>query len=99
MNHKGTTLNEYKPFLGFGLGLRPDYYDEILQTKPPVDWFEILSENYMVPGGKPLYYLDKLRAHYPLVMHGVSLSLGSTDPLDQTYLQALKRLVDRVEPH
>lgn len=86
------------PFLGFGLGLRPDYYEEILAQKPDLDWFEILTENYLVPGGKPLYYLDKIRAQYPIVMHGVSLSLGSTDPIDIEYLHQLKNLAARVEP-
>lgn len=86
------------PFLGFGLGLRPDYYEEILQTQPSLDWFEITTENYMIPGGKPLYYLDKIRQNYPVVMHGVSLSLGSTDPLDMDYLKQLKALAQRVEP-
>lgn len=86
------------PFLGFGLGLRPDYYEEILAEKPDLDWFEIVTENYLIPGGKPLYYLDKIRAHYPVVMHGVSLSLGSADPLDTDYLQQVKALVARVEP-
>jgi uncharacterized protein (UPF0276 family) len=94
-----TYKSQPKPnYLGFGLGLRPDYYDEILETKPNLDWFEITTENYMVAGGKPLYYLDKIRAHYPIVMHGVSLSLGSTDPLDQDYLNQLKSLAERVEP-
>ncbi|MGC1181982.1 DUF692 domain-containing protein [Legionella sp.] len=86
------------PFLGFGLGLRPDYYEEILAQKPDLDWLEIITENYLVPGGKPLYYLDKIRALYPIVMHGVSLSLGSTDPLDRDYLKQLKALIARVEP-
>jgi uncharacterized protein (UPF0276 family) len=86
------------PFLGFGLGLRPDYYEEILTQKPALDWFEILTENYLVPGGKPLFYLDKIREHYPIVMHGVSLSIGSTDPLDTEYLKQLKDLAARVEP-
>jgi uncharacterized protein len=86
------------PFLGYGLGLRPDYYDVILEHKPEVDWFELLTENYLVPGGKPLYYLDQIRAHYPLVMHGVSLSLGSTDLIDTDYLKALKALSKRIEP-
>src|SRR4051794_36014727 len=86
------------PFLGFGLGLRPEYYEEILQDKPDIDWFEILSENYLIPGGKPLYYLDKIREHYPIVMHGVSLSLGSTDPIDMDYLKQLKALACRIEP-
>ncbi|MDO6462262.1 DUF692 domain-containing protein [Granulosicoccaceae sp. 1_MG-2023] len=87
-----------KPFLGFGLGLRTDHYAAIMADKPPVDWFEIISENYMVPGGKPLYHLDRVRADYPLVMHGVSLSIGSTDPLDRDYLAALKALAGRIEP-
>jgi uncharacterized protein (UPF0276 family) len=86
------------PFLGFGLGLRPLHYHTILDTKPQVDWFEIISENYMVAGGKPLHFLDRIRAEYPLVMHGVSLSIGSTDPLDIEYLRKLKALAERVEP-
>ena len=86
------------PFLGFGLGLRPDYYEEILTQKPNLDWFELVTENYLIPGGKPLYYLDKIRAHYPMVMHGVSLSLGSSDPIDFDYLRQLSALVARVEP-
>ncbi|MEE9327192.1 MAG: DUF692 domain-containing protein [Cocleimonas sp.] len=88
-----------RPFLGFGLGLRTEHYQTILDNKPDVDWFEILSENYMVPGGKPLDFLDKIRADYPMVMHGVSLSIGSTDPLDKTYLKQLKQLATRVEPY
>jgi len=86
------------PFLGFGLGLRPPHYHAILNTRPTVDWFEILSENYLVPGGKPLYFLDRIRADYPMVMHGVSLSIGSTDALDMAYLRDLKALAERVEP-
>jgi uncharacterized protein (UPF0276 family) len=86
------------PRLGYGLGLRPIYYDEILSTKPPVDWFEIISENYMIPGGRPLAMLERVRAEYPIVMHGVSMSLASTDPLDFEYLKALKTLADRIEP-
>ena len=62
--------------LGYGLGLRSEYYQEILEHRPPVDWFEVLSENYLVEGGKALYYLDAIGEHYPLVMHGVSLSIG-----------------------
>ena len=84
--------------LGFGLGLRTDHYEAILETRPRVDWFEALSENYLVPGGKPLYFLDRIRADYPLVLHGVSLSIGSTDALDYDYLNALKQLTRRVEP-
>ncbi len=88
-----------RPFLGFGLGLRTDHYTYIEEHQPDVDWFEILSENYMVPGGKPLAHLERIRADYPMVMHGVSLSIGSTDPLDLDYLRDLKALAERVEPH
>lgn len=84
--------------LGYGLGLRPVYYDEILSTRPPVDWFEIISENYMLAGGRPLAMLDRVRADYPIVMHGVSMSLASTDPLNLDYLRQLKALAERVEP-
>ena len=83
---------------GFGLGLRTAHYEEILAAQPRVDWFEALSENYMVAGGKPLHYLDRIRADYPMVMHGVSLSVGSSDPLDRDYLKALKALAQRIEP-
>jgi uncharacterized protein (UPF0276 family) len=86
------------PPLGFGLGLRTEHYNAILDTKPQVDWFEALSENYMIPGGLPLNFLDRIRADYPVVMHGVSLSIGSTAPFDQVYLKDLKKLVDRVQP-
>ena len=67
-------------FLGFGLGLRAQHYDEILNGDPPVDWFEVISENYMLPGGQPLRVLDRIRERYPVVMHGVSLSIASTAP-------------------
>jgi len=86
------------PFLGFGLGLRTEHYNAILETKPKVDWFEALSENYMIPGGKPLDFLDKIRADYPMVMHGVSLSIGSTAEVDKDYLRDLKKLADRIQP-
>lgn len=84
--------------LGYGLGLRPVYFDEIMSTCPPVDWFEILSENYLVEGGRPLATLDRIRSDYPIVMHGVSMSLASTDPLDFDYLAQLKALIARVQP-
>lgn len=87
-----------RPFLGFGLGLRTDHYQHVIEHRPLVDWFEIISENYMVPGGKPLANLDKIRADYPMVMHGVSMSIGGTDPLNQVYLEKLKNLIERVEP-
>lgn len=95
MQHKNV---QKMPYLGFGLGLRPDYYEEILAKNPDLDWLEIVTENYLIPGGKPLYYLEKIRANYPIVMHGVSLSIGSTDPLDMGYLRQLKALVARIEP-
>jgi uncharacterized protein len=84
--------------LGFGLGLRPVYYREIFESKPPVDWFEVISENYMVKGGPPLAALERIRADYPIVMHGVSMSIASTAPLDMDYLRALKDLADRFQP-
>jgi len=96
MNHPA--LSSQRPNLGFGLGLRVDHYETILNTSPAVDWFEIISENYLVPGGKPLHYLDRIRERYPLVMHGVSLSIGSTDPLNRDYLKQLKELAARVQP-
>jgi len=89
---------ERRPNLGFGLGLRTAHYQTILAEKPPVDWFEVITENYLVPGGKPLYYLDSIRADYPLVMHGVSLSIGGTDPLNWDYLRQVKALAERIEP-
>ncbi|MCG7868449.1 MAG: DUF692 domain-containing protein [Candidatus Thiodiazotropha taylori] len=92
------TNGKQRPFLGYGLGLRRQHYEDVLDTKPEVDWFEILSENYMVDGGKPLYYLDRIREHYPMVMHGVSMSIGSTEPLNYEYLDRLKTLIERVEP-
>ena len=86
------------PYLGFGLGLRPDHYADILDGNPPVDWFEAISENYMVPGGRPLRVLDEIRARYPIVLHGVSLSIASTAPFDETYLRDLRDLAARAEP-
>ncbi len=86
------------PNLGFGLGLRTDHYDSVIAERPDnIDWFEILSENYMVDGGKPLHYLDAIREHYPMVMHGVSMSIGGADPLDRDYLKRLKALAGRVQ--
>ncbi len=86
------------PYLGFGLGLRTVHFDAVLEQRPEVDWFEVLTENFMVEGGKPRHYLHRIREHYPLVMHGVSLSIGSTEPLDTTYLKALGQLAREVEP-
>jgi uncharacterized protein (UPF0276 family) len=85
-------------FLGFGLGLRVPHFQHVLEHRPPVDWFEVLSDNFMVAGGKPKYYLYKIREHYPMVMHGVSLSIGSTDPLNIEYLKKLKILANDIQP-
>lgn len=86
----------------FGLGLRPTHYDAILSDHAGpaarVDWFEALTENYLVPGGKPIHFLEQVRIRYPVVLHGVSLSIGSIDPLDFDYLAALKALAERIEP-
>ena len=87
-----------RPSLGFGLGLRVDHYEAILADSPAVDWFEALTENYLVPGGKPLDYLSRVRERYPIVLHGVSLSIGSTQPLDRDYLAQVKALARRIEP-
>jgi uncharacterized protein len=84
---------------GFGLGLRPTHYEAILSGPQPIDWLEIITENYLVPGGKPLDYLERVRERFPLVMHGVSLSIGSTDPLDTAYLASVRALAARIEPH
>jgi uncharacterized protein (UPF0276 family) len=86
------------PSPGFGLGLRTTHYAELLAQPYHVDWFEILSENYMIPGGKPLAMLDKIRRDYPMVMHGVSMSIGSTEGPTEDYLRDLKILIDRVNP-
>ncbi len=83
---------------GFGLGLRTEHYADFTAAPQAVDWLEVISENYMVPGGKPLHFLDRIRRDYPMVMHGVSLSIGSSDPLNLDYLRELKALIDRVQP-
>jgi uncharacterized protein len=84
------------PDLGVGVGLRLPHYEAIFASFPPIDWFEIISENFMVPGGMPLANLNRILERYPVVQHGVSLSIGSTSPLDWDYLHALKKLLQRV---
>ncbi len=86
------------PSPGFGLGLRSAHYADFLAAPQPLDWLEIISENYFGAGGKPLDMLDRIRADYPMVMHGVSLSIGSADGLDPAYLKQLRALADRVQP-
>lgn len=83
------------PDLGFGIGLRTVHFPHILSKHPPVDWFEILSENFMDTAGRPLWVLDQVAEQYPIVMHGVSLSVGSTDPVNFDYLRRLKALAVR----
>jgi hypothetical protein len=83
---------------GFGLGLRTEHYAAFAEPQPGIDWLEVISENYLVPGGKPLHHLDRIRRDHPMVMHGVSMSIGSTDPLDLAYLRDLKALAGRIEP-
>ncbi|MEO6327192.1 MAG: DUF692 domain-containing protein [Thermoanaerobaculia bacterium] len=83
------------PHLGFGIGLRTTHFGEILAGSPAVDFFEILSENFLDTGGRPAYVLDQVAERYPIVMHGVSLSIGSVDPLDRSYLAKLKALAKR----
>ena len=83
--------------LGFGLGLRSDHYDTILTELPPIGFFEALTEIYLVPGGKALHYLNRVREKYPLVLHGVSLSIGSTQPINRDYLKALRTLMQRIQ--
>ncbi len=87
------------PDLGIGVGLRTTHYQHLLSAKPAVDFLEIVSDNYMESAGRPLEVLDQLAAHYPIVMHGVSLSVGATAPLDRAYLRNLVTLRDRVHAH
>jgi uncharacterized protein len=82
----------------FGLGLRTAHYEAIFADPPALDFFEIISENYMVPGGRPLANLMRIRRDYPMLMHGVSLSIGGTDPINREYLRDLKKLAQLVEP-
>lgn len=83
---------------GFGLGLRPPHYEEFLSGGVPVDFVEVISENFMLDGGRPLHTLERIRKIHPVALHGVSMSVGSADGLDRDYLQRLRTLVDRIEP-
>ena len=84
---------------GFGLRLRTPHYEAVLNEPHAIDWLEVITENYLVPGGKPIHYLERIRERFPLVMHGVSLSIGSTDPVDFDYLAGVRALAARIEPH
>lgn len=86
---------------GFGLGLRPEHYAEVLagaDASRRVDWFEVITENHLVAGGRPLHVLDRVRERWPVAMHGVSLSIGSIAPLDAGYLERVRGLAARCEP-
>ncbi|MGL4397275.1 MAG: MNIO family bufferin maturase [Hyphomicrobium sp.] len=95
---QNTAHKPVPPSLGFGLGLRAQHYNDILTGTPDVDWFEFISENYLVPGGQPLAMLDRVAERYPLVMHGVSMSIASTTPFNEDYLDGLVRLAKRTNP-
>ena len=96
-----STKNIFKN-LGFGLGLRPTHYAEVLKNQHGLDWFEVISENFMglegAGAGRPLRVLEKVRRNHPVALHGVSLSIGSADPLNRSYLKKLKALIAHIEP-
>ncbi|NNF94114.1 MAG: DUF692 domain-containing protein [Altererythrobacter sp.] len=91
-------MTAIEPFGGFGLGLRRTHYADFLESEVPVDFVEIISENYMVDGGRPLRILEQVRAKHPVIIHGVSMSIGSAAGLDEEYLAKLKRLEQRIDP-
>ncbi len=86
------------PYLGHGIGLRPTHYPRICEDGVRADWFEVISENFMIPGGRPLRVLEQVRADCPIVLHGVSLSIGGTAALNEAYLDELRALAARFEP-
>lgn len=90
--------HDIAPFSGFGLGLRREHYPDFLSGEAAVDFVEVISENFMVDGGRPLAVLEQVRAHYPVILHGVSLSVGSAHGVDTDYLARLRTLADRIEP-
>ncbi len=84
--------------LGCGIGLRREHYQLVLDERPAIPWFEVVTENFMIPGGRPRHVLESVRADYPIGLHGVSLSIGSAEPLDPVYMRRLVELVERIEP-
>ena len=90
-------MNTNFPYLGYGLGLRTEHFDEILKHQPQVDWFEIISENFIDTEGYPKFVIQKIAEQYPIVMHGVSLSIGSTDPINFDYLKKIKKLATEID--
>jgi uncharacterized protein (UPF0276 family) len=92
------STNRFKlPDLGIGVGLRTAHFAHILEREPDVDWFEILSENFMHTGGRPMHVLDSIAERYRIVMHGVSMSIGTTDKIDWQYFRELRELAKRVK--
>ena len=87
-----------QPSPGFGLGLRTAHYNDFLQAPQPVDWLEVISDNFLVPGGKPMHVLEAIRTAHPVALHGVALSIGSVGGPDAAYLAQLRALADRIEP-
>jgi uncharacterized protein (UPF0276 family) len=85
-------------FRGFGLGLRRPHYRDFLEGEVDVDFVEVISENFLVDGGRPLFVLEQVRAKHPVAMHGVSMSIGSAGGLDADYLARLKQLAERIDP-
>ncbi|MES2175486.1 MAG: DUF692 domain-containing protein [Pseudomonadota bacterium] len=92
------TATPIAPFDGFGLGLRTPHYQDFLTSTVPVDFVEVISENFMIDGGRPRHILDQIRERHPVALHGVSMSIGSADGLDRAYLDRLKTLIDHVDP-
>lgn len=92
------SISSDKHFDGFGLGLRPPHYQDFLSDTVPVDFVEVISENFMIDGGRPRFILDQVRERYPIALHGVSMSVGSADGLDRAYVDRLRRLVDDIDP-
>ena len=86
------------PFSGFGLGLRPVHYPDFLEREVPVDFVEVISENFMVEGGRPLQVLDRVRERHPVILHGVSMSIGAAEGVSPDYLRRLRALADRIDP-
>jgi uncharacterized protein (UPF0276 family) len=91
-------MHALAPDLGHGIGLRTPHFARFLEERPAVDWVEAISENFMAPGGRPIAVLERVRADLPVVLHGVSLAVGSVDPIPERYLAALRALVDRIQP-
>lgn len=91
-------MHTITPFPGFGLGMRRQHYAQYLSGEADVDFVEVISENFMVDGGRPLHTLDRVRERYPVILHGVSMSIGSAHGVDAGYLARLRGLADRIEP-